>query len=138
MFGCVGYIFLSIVELAIVGMLEKATASRSREDESDSCAETSLLITEKPRPNKRLFRENRRRKLPLTERIEEDLRISGKDLNDRLWTRNTATLIEYTEPTPPEIMELNEYSSYCILKFFTFFKFFTKVLLNLIGFSLFA
>ncbi|VDM93830.1 unnamed protein product [Onchocerca ochengi] len=117
MFGCVGYIFLSIVELAIVGMLEKPTTSRSRENvESDDFDDTSLLLTESRR-NKRLFKEGRRRKLPLTERVEEDLRISGEDLSDRLWARNTATLIECNEPKPsvtirnPEIMKLNEYNS---------------------------
>ncbi|KAM3716674.1 Serotonin-gated chloride channel [Dirofilaria immitis] len=118
MFGCVGYIFLSIVELAIVGMLEKSTTSRSRgSGEVNNFNGVNLLLND-PQPTRRLFKENRRRKLPLTERVDEDLRISGEtNPNDRLWTRNTATFIDYDEPKPssttrnPEIMKLDEYNS---------------------------
>ncbi|VDM14072.1 unnamed protein product [Wuchereria bancrofti] len=119
MFSCVGYIFLSIVELAIVGMLEKSNTSRSYGSvESDVINTTSLILNE-TRPSKRLFRESRRRKLPLIEQEVEDKRLSGKvdiDLNDSLWTRNSATFAEYSEQNPsstiqrPEIMKLNEYS----------------------------
>ncbi|EFO22983.2 hypothetical protein LOAG_05504 [Loa loa] len=117
MFGCVGYIFLSIVELAIVGMLEKPTTSRSRGN-AENDTDCNLLLNE-CRPSKRLFRENRRRKLSLIERVDEDAQISGKvdvDLNDSLWTRNTATFTNYNEQRTtstiryPEIMKLNNYN----------------------------
>lgn len=58
MFGCVGYIFLSIVELAIVGMLEKPTSKSIDSDIGDS---TNLLLNE-PQSDRRLFKESRRRK----------------------------------------------------------------------------
>lgn len=64
MFGCVGYIFLSIVELAIVGMLEKPTALRSRESiEKDIIDGTNPFLNESRSRSKRLFRESHRRKV---------------------------------------------------------------------------
>lgn len=63
MFGCVGYIFLSIVELAIVGMLEKSAASRNRGSAEIDCVDSSSLIIHESQPSKRFFRESRRRKV---------------------------------------------------------------------------
>lgn len=62
MFGCVGYIFLSIVELAIVGMLEKPTSRSGGSFESDVANDANLFVSDY-RPGRRLFREGRRRKV---------------------------------------------------------------------------
>ncbi|KAL3986297.1 Neurotransmitter-gated ion-channel ligand binding domain family protein [Acanthocheilonema viteae] len=117
MFGCVGYIFLSIVELAIVGMLEKAATSRSHGNTENDNDESNPLLNES-RSGRQLFRESRRRKLSLIERVDKDSRISGKvnvDLNNSLWMRNEGTFIEYNERKQssirhPEIMKLDDYN----------------------------
>uniref|UniRef100_A0A0R3RTK4 Neur_chan_LBD domain-containing protein n=1 Tax=Elaeophora elaphi TaxID=1147741 RepID=A0A0R3RTK4_9BILA len=118
MFGCVGYIFLSIVELAIVGMLEKSTSRSHGSAESETIGGSELFLNES-RSSKRLFKENRHRKLSLIERVDEDSRISGKvdtDLNDTLWTRNATTFIECNERKSssvirhPEVVKLDEYN----------------------------
>uniref|UniRef100_A0A915PL30 Uncharacterized protein n=1 Tax=Setaria digitata TaxID=48799 RepID=A0A915PL30_9BILA len=121
MFGCVGYIFLSIVELAIVGMLEKPTMSRKQSSvEDDISGDGGNLFRNENRPSKRLFKEKRRRRLPLIERIDEDSRISGKihiDLDESTWTRNATAFIEYDGSKSlsairnAETIKLNKYNS---------------------------
>ncbi|CAG9533927.1 unnamed protein product [Cercopithifilaria johnstoni] len=113
MFGCVGYIFLSIVELAIVGMLEKPTTLRSQGSiENDIIDDTPSSLNE-PRSSRRLFRRNRRKKLPLIGRVDEDSRMSDFHLSDSLWMPNAAAFVESSEPSTfqhPEIMKLTDYN----------------------------
>uniref|UniRef100_A0A158PNT9 Neur_chan_LBD domain-containing protein n=1 Tax=Anisakis simplex TaxID=6269 RepID=A0A158PNT9_ANISI len=115
MFGCVGYIFLSIVELAIVGMLEKNTVTDEDGDE---------LLSEEDFDKRRNFSERtfvekaRRREVSeqhtlfvISVEMDFQLRLSYHErtppdrpspvLSGNPWIRD-ATFYECHQPKPPQ------------------------------------
>ncbi|VDM96027.1 unnamed protein product, partial [Thelazia callipaeda] len=63
MFACVGYIFLSIVELAIVGMLEKPSHMQKLECSNGDLSDNGSWLRCESQSSRNFFRKNRRKKL---------------------------------------------------------------------------
>uniref|UniRef100_A0A915BBW0 Neurotransmitter-gated ion-channel ligand-binding domain-containing protein n=1 Tax=Parascaris univalens TaxID=6257 RepID=A0A915BBW0_PARUN len=98
MFGCVGYIFLSIVELAIVGMLEKNEAKFNEEFLNEEQLNRQRKFTE------RTFDE-KTRKCDIRLRGQSDISSTSAEkcspeLSRNLWMKE-ATFVACHEPRPP-------------------------------------
>uniref|UniRef100_A0A914ZBA1 Neurotransmitter-gated ion-channel ligand-binding domain-containing protein n=1 Tax=Panagrolaimus superbus TaxID=310955 RepID=A0A914ZBA1_9BILA len=96
MFGCVGYIFLSIVELAMVGALEKKenqvmSMDSPEEDEDDSASYTRRSFQKKAEKTKHRLR---RMESPST---------GSTDWKNSMWSKlhEGSTFIECPQPIPP-------------------------------------
>lgn len=111
MFGCVGFIFLSIVELAMVGALEKTEKQAyDMQDEEDDAAsysrrsfqrkqpEVKTVIFPPPilRPNSNMFQKHRLRRM-------ESPSAGSTDWKNSMWSRlnEGTTFIECPQPGPP-------------------------------------
>uniref|UniRef100_A0AC34FBF0 Neurotransmitter-gated ion-channel ligand-binding domain-containing protein n=1 Tax=Panagrolaimus sp. ES5 TaxID=591445 RepID=A0AC34FBF0_9BILA len=96
MFGCVGFIFLSIVELAMVGALEKKenqvmSMESPEEDEEDTASYTRRSFQKKAEKTKHRLR---RMESPST---------GSTDWKNSMWSKlhEGSTFIECPQPIPP-------------------------------------
>ncbi|CEF63200.1 Gamma-aminobutyric acid A receptor/Glycine receptor alpha family and Neurotransmitter-gated ion-channel transmembrane domain and Neurotransmitter-gated ion-channel family and Neurotransmitter-gated ion-channel ligand-binding domain-containing protein [Strongyloides ratti] len=106
MFGCVGYIFLSIVELAIVGMLEKEEKEEYENYEKEIRDKAMKRLAKTFRKSFKERKTSRKRSQGM---ILNNVTIEDDEITRRLWSKEStknSTFIQCPQPEPSDEIDL--------------------------------